>query len=138
MPSMRFENTGEARVRRARSTGLLIILLLMSFTAFGQNSQLVERRAAAERAYDQALAELTSGRGSAEAVYTWSARWLTAHREAAPNQATMAAQAHLQRMLNLQRTVQRHVAGGTYSPSSSAACEYYVAEARIWLRQASP
>jgi hypothetical protein len=73
-----------------------------------------------------------------ERVYRWSLRWLEAEREvsARPADEVAALEAHLERMRDLERRVQRLRGGGNATVGEAAAVAFYRLEAEKWLLQA--
>ncbi len=116
-----------------RAILLSAFLLLPVGTALAQDASSDARIAAARRSFELARAANDAGTGDLEEVYAWSLRLLTSEREAAPARAVPAYTAHLQRMTALQSAVQARVAQGMAPPLAASACDYYVAEARVWL-----
>lgn len=96
--------------------------------AFAQDAAAV-RTQSAQQCYEEALADLDKGSGTAEDVYRWSRRWLEATKKA---DGTAAIDAHLARMEALQLRVLGLVMVGLTPGSAEVACRFYVAEAKVW------
>lgn len=115
---------------------LLFAVLLSSLaasSALAQDATNDARISAARRSFELARTAADTGTGTVEDVYTWSLRLLASEREAAPARAAAAYAAHLQRMAALQSAVQQRVATGMAPQLAATSCEYYVAEARVWV-----
>lgn len=109
------------------------LLLLPAGTVLAQDASNDARISAARRSFELARAANDTGTGDVEDVYAWSLRLLASEREAAPARAAAAYGAHLQRMTALQAAVQQRVAQGMVAPLAATSCDYYVAEARVWV-----
>jgi hypothetical protein len=92
------------------------------------------RLSAAKAAHAAAQASWLGGRGSPEAVYRWSVRWLDAERDTARAKRARiaAASAHLARMNALRAAGLRRIGSGMLSAGERSALDYYVAEAKLW------
>jgi hypothetical protein len=93
---------------------------------------------AARKAYEAHWKALPTGLSDPEKVYLWSRRVLEAQRALSPKKAdrVAAAEAHLERMRDLQKaTVQRYKAGRN-SFAEVAGTDFYLAEAQSGLAQA--
>ena len=75
---------------------------------------------------------------AAEHMYIWSRRWMEAERDAAddPEGRAAAVAAHLDRMRQWDRRVQRRAGVGLLPESQAKAAEYFVAEAELWAAEA--
>jgi hypothetical protein len=116
---------------------LLAVLSVAAPVAAQGASPAAARIAAASRAFGAARSGFQAGTTQLDEVYVWSIRWLESERASSPSRAPAATRAHLDRMLALQADVRSRVAAGLATPAAEAACEYYVAEARVWAA-ASP
>jgi len=112
---------------------VVALLLLGAVPAAAQDDPLATRVAAARDAYQAAIAELDTGMGNAESVYCWSKRWLQAQREKDPSADRAALEAHQTRMQELAGKVTPLVQTGMLKASAARACDYYAAEAAVWL-----
>jgi len=112
---------------------LATCLLLSTSSAIAQDASNDARITAARRSFELARAANDAGSGTVEEVYVWSLRLLASEREAAPARAVPAYNAHLQRMTVLQASAQARVAQGMATPLAASSCDYYVAEARVWV-----
>jgi hypothetical protein len=86
---------------------------------------------AARAAFEAAKASNAVGRDPAEAIYTWSVRWLTAQLEAGAK-APAALEDHLQRMKELEAGVTAKFQSGTAGKADTLAAAYFRAEAEHW------
>ena len=102
------------------------------------------RTALAKKGYEFAMATLEgTGRLSSlssarpEEVYRWSVRWLQVEREMSPRPTDhrAALEAHLKRMTELDKLVERLVRE-YMGDLAKLDAEWYVLEARVWLEQA--
>lgn len=100
--------------------------------------QIQKRIDAAHKVYDRALALYQGGTGTIDAVYTWSARWLTAERETPLKGAKLktALGDHLARMQALEKTATDLANTGKVPTADVEAAKYYVAEAEVWQARA--
>jgi hypothetical protein len=89
---------------------------------------------AAERAFALARARFETGQDSLEVVYQWSVRWLEAQRRLQPASAAAAAGDHQRRVRELCTLAVRQVDAGTLDASARSACDYYLAEAELWVQ----
>lgn len=88
----------------------------------------------AEKGYAQVSAKLDAGAASAEDAYRWSIRWLEAALgSGAP--AGAALEAHLSRMSQVEALARKRVEMGMASPDEATAAAWFVAEARLWVKQ---
>ena len=89
---------------------------------------------AAAKAYETIDLQWRAGRGTVDAVGTWSVRWVQAARDQPHTRKAMAAvlDAHLARMQAMQTEVTRQVAAGQASASDATIAAYYEAEAELW------
>jgi len=95
-----------------------------------------QRIDAAQRMFGETMLAFEQGMASAEDVYTWSVRWLAAVSEADPAQKPATLNAHLQRMEQLSQKAGPLVDAGMLAPTTRSACEYYLAEAQLWVSKA--
>jgi hypothetical protein len=86
---------------------------------------------AARDAYTAVKAAHDTGTATAEAVYLWSGRWLSAEVEGGVPARTARA-AHLGRMRALETMVRGRVTGGLATRTEALAVRYYRAEAEFW------
>lgn len=97
-----------------------------------------QRISAAQKAFAAARAAWQQGRGTLDAVYQWSVRWLDAERDR-PIKRPMriaAVSRHLDRMKKLQAAVTQKVQTGMATPLQASAASYYRAEAEVWQARA--
>lgn len=106
----------------------LALTFLFATPAAAQGSP--SRAALAHQLYDGAIASLTAGSSGPSDAYDWSVRWMRADLEA---HVPGAAQAHLDRMRDLESRVHALTQTGVLAASAETACRYYVAEAQAWL-----
>ena len=92
------------------------------------------RAAAAAKAYRLYSAAEQAGQvAGIELVYTWSRRWMEEEKAAADKKGQRAAaEAHRDRMRDLEARTQRRVQAGLATPGDAAAAEYYRLEAEAW------
>jgi hypothetical protein len=91
---------------------------------------------AAVKAYKSAAEQFRAGdKGSAEAVYRWSLRWMQAQQEMTgqPRLVLTAAEGHLARMRALQKMMSKRHEAGQVPQAEVAPATYYVAEAEVQL-----
>ena len=86
---------------------------------------------AARATFEAYKASAAVGRDPAEAIYTWSVRWLTAQLDAGAK-APAALEDHLQRMKELEAAVKTRVAQGLAGKTEAEAAAYYRTEAEYW------
>jgi hypothetical protein len=115
----------------------LVLSLLIAAPAIAGPSQadLVKNRTdAAAKVYVLALAHWKAGTGSIDQVAAWSAKWLTALREAPIKGAKLktALAEHLARMKDLETAAVDAVKAGIATTQDAEAAAYYVAEAELW------
>jgi hypothetical protein len=91
-----------------------------------------DRVAAAEKVYTTSLVMFKSGRATADAVHTWSVRWLDAALDAAPKNAKQAIADHQKRMQDFEAEVQKAFAAGVVSSLDRDAAAYFRIEAELW------
>jgi hypothetical protein len=126
----------------ARRIGLVLFLGLLAtnrVAAYPEpDPMLVEQRDAARKTYETVLANYRDGRSSEELLYRWSKRWLRAEQQLSdrPDDRIAAAAAHLDRMIELERFVQKLQTSGQITIDVVSACAFYRAEAAQWLAQA--
>jgi hypothetical protein len=92
-----------------------------------------DRIAAAEKVYTTSLVMFQTGRATADAVHTWSVRWLDAALDAAPKTAKQALADHQKRMADFEAEVQKGFAAGRVGPFDRDAAVYYRIEADLWV-----
>jgi hypothetical protein len=94
-----------------------------------------QRRDAARKTYETTWTNYREGRVPEEVVYRWSKRWLKAERELSNRQEDQVAAcaAHLERMIELERIVQRLQSSRQTTVDVLNAVEYYRIEAAEWL-----
>jgi len=115
----------------------LVLALVIAAPASAGPSQadLVKNRTdAAAKVYTTALARYKAGTATLDQVFTWSANWLRALREAPLKGAKLktALADHLARMKDLQTSVADMVKAGAAPTIDADAASYYVAEAELW------
>lgn len=121
------------------------MVTLLALTAFSTTRTVQAERAApaptqavvdaAQQAFSQSRARFEGSQGSVEEVYQWSVRWLESMSRHRPSNARAASQAHLARMRDVCVVARRLVGQGTLHPSTNHACDYYIAEAQLWVNQ---
>lgn len=90
---------------------------------------------AAQQTFSLSRARFEGFQGSLDETYQWSVRWLEAMRRHRPASARTASQAHLARMRDVCVVARRMVGQGALHPAASHACDYYVAEAQLWVNR---
>jgi len=97
-------------------------------------AQIQKRIDAAKKVYDRALSAYQGSKGDIDAVYVWSARWLTAERETPLKGAKLktALGDHLARMQTLEKTATDLAQTGKVPSADIEAAQAYVAEAEVW------
>ena len=92
---------------------------------------------AARQAYEGYWRRLRSDRGGdPEKCYSWSRRWMEAQQAlGAGKAAEQAAQAHLERMKELEKLLAALARTGQGTQADADAAQYYRVEAEIWLSQ---
>jgi hypothetical protein len=103
--------------------------------------KLAQARAdAANKTFQVALRSWKSGLPGVkpEDLYIWSVRWLNAQRDLSTKKEDQLAalNEHLRRTQELGRIAAALTKAGQGSPLDTAAAEYYLREAELWLAQA--
>lgn len=94
---------------------------------------------AAKQAYEMALTRFQAGNTDVEVIYRWSRRWLEAQRElgqAEADKVIKAAEAHLERMQQLEKVAKGGFEAGGWSVFDYQSAKYYAAEAAVLLARA--
>ena len=93
----------------------------------------------ARKAYESAAMMLQAGSPGVkpEYFYTWSVHWLNAERDLSNKHEDQLAalNAHLQRMQQAAKMTNALVQSGMAAPFDSAAADFYLREAELWLAQ---
>jgi len=123
------------KIMRCQLAAVLVLILAVPVLA-ADDHRLVE---AAKKAYEAKAAAYESGlTNDVEALYSWSRRWMEAelHSAAKEDDRIAAYTAHLDRMKPLAEKIavrmQAGARGGT--PDNQDAANYFVAEAKTWVR----
>lgn len=111
---------------------LALIVLVSPAAAAPDAKQLAKDKVtAAEKVYQGTLAQLKSGRSTAESAYVWSVRWLDA--ELGSGKAAKQAFAdHVARMTLLEADLAKSVQSGQANPTDHGAAVFFKLEAELW------
>lgn len=128
--------------RPLAATVTLIVLGALGAARAGDkhSTEPLERRpvSAAAKGYADAEARWKAGAATAEAVGTWSVRWLEAQRALplAGEALTAALDDHLKRMQALEAGVAKQFNAGSASVLDVDSAAYFRAQAELWASRA--
>jgi hypothetical protein len=123
-------------LRLATAAIALVVLTAVAAAAPDPKVLARERANAAQKVYTTYVSKLAAGASTAEAVCTWSVRWLDAEL-AAGTTAKTALEEHHARMEKLEKAMTKAAAAGTAPASEGDVASYFRLEAAVWVLNGS-
>jgi hypothetical protein len=132
---------GDRKMKVAIVCVLLAFLLANSTPLTGQETLADFAKArlkAAEKAYREFVSSEIDGLRDYKMHYSLSKRLVEAQRDldSSKENELRAFEAHYNRMVDLEKTIEKRIRGGYISPPARFEGQYYLIEARFWLEKA--